>query len=147
MVHTFLSVRRRHYGTGFTPERYKNSEQPVPFLMSSSGWGIFLNTTWRHYVDLGQSNSEELLIWGAEGDLDFFLIAGVDFAELLDRYTQISGRPMLLPQWAYGLTWINFVNADQWQVLDNARRFRDARADYLMVYRLILCRLVVEVEA
>lgn len=107
--------------------RYKNSEQPIPFLMSSAGWGIFLNTTWRHYVDLGKSNPEEMLVWGSEGELDFFLITGADYRVMLDRYTQITGRPMLLPQWAYGLTWINFINANQWQVLDNALRFRESK--------------------
>ena len=50
--------------------RYKNSEQPIPFLMSSAGWGIFLNTTWRHYVDLGKSDPNEMVAWGPEGDLD-----------------------------------------------------------------------------
>ncbi len=106
--------------------RYKHSEQPVPFVMSSAGWGLFINTTWRHYVDLGKSNPDDLLVWGAEGDLDIYLIAGSGYPQLLDRYTQITGRPMLLPQWAYGMTWINYYWSDQWHVLENAKHFRDS---------------------
>jgi alpha-glucosidase (family GH31 glycosyl hydrolase) len=119
-----IQLRGQSY---FNWVRYKNSEQPIPFVMSSNGWGIFLNTTWRHYVDLGKSDPDEMLVWGPKGDLDFFLIAGADYCAMLDRYTQITGRPILLPQWAYGLTWINFINSNQWQVLDNALRFRDAK--------------------
>ncbi len=103
---------------------YMYDEQPVPFVMSSAGWGLFLNTSWRHYVDIGKSQPDQMLIWGPEGDLDFFLITGTGFPELLDRYTRITGRPMLLPQWAYGLTWINHVLSNQYEVLANARTFR-----------------------
>jgi alpha-glucosidase (family GH31 glycosyl hydrolase) len=104
--------------------RYRHDEQPVPFVMSSAGWGLFLNTSWRHYIDIGKGELNRLFIWGPEGDLDFFLITGSGFPELLNRYTQITGRPMLLPQWAYGLTWINHVLSNQYEVLENARTFR-----------------------
>jgi len=105
-------------------ESYMFDELPVPFVMSSAGWGLFLNTSWRHYVDIGKGNPDQMLIWGPEGDLDFFLITGSGFPQLLDRYTQITGRPMLLPQWAYGLTWIEHVLTNQYEVLEDARRFR-----------------------
>jgi alpha-glucosidase (family GH31 glycosyl hydrolase) len=105
--------------------RYRFDEQPVPFIMSSAGWGLFVNTTWRHYFDVGKTNPNEMLVWGGQGDLDFYLLTGEGYPELLDRYTQISGRPMMLPQWSYGLTWANHILSDQFVVLDTARRFRD----------------------
>jgi alpha-glucosidase (family GH31 glycosyl hydrolase) len=104
---------------------YMHNEQPVPFVMSSAGWGLFINTSWRHYVDIGKSDPNQMLVWGPEGDLDFFLIIGSGLPEVLDRYTQITGRPMLLPEWAYGLTWINHVASNQFEVLENAKRFRE----------------------
>lgn len=104
---------------------YMENEQPVPFVMSSAGWGLFMNTSWRHYVDIGKSDPNQMLVWGPEGDLDFFLMIGSGLPEVLDRYTQITGRPMLLPEWAYGLTWINHVTSNQFEVLENAKRFRD----------------------
>jgi alpha-glucosidase (family GH31 glycosyl hydrolase) len=103
---------------------YMYNEQPVPFVMSSAGWALFLNTSWRHYVDIGKGVPDQMFVWGPEGDLDIFLITGAGLPQLLDRYTQISGRPMLLPQWAYGLTWINHVISNQHEVLENARTFR-----------------------
>jgi alpha-glucosidase (family GH31 glycosyl hydrolase) len=103
---------------------YMHDEQPVPFVMSTAGWGLFLSTSWRHYVDVGKSDPNQMFVWGPEGDLDFFLITGSSMPEVLDRYTQITGRPMLLPEWAYGLTWINHVLSNQFDVLENAERFR-----------------------
>lgn len=38
--------------------------------------------------------------------MDYYLIAGESLPELLDRHTEIAGRPALLPIWAYGLTFV-----------------------------------------
>ncbi len=82
------------------------SYAPIPFLMSSGGWAVFLNSTWFHHVDAGAAHSDRLVLAARHGELDYYLIAGQSLPELLDRYTQISGRPALLPMWAYGLTWV-----------------------------------------
>jgi len=79
---------------------------PIPFLMSSSGWAIFLNTTWFHTVDAGATNPDILRFKAEHGYLDFYLIAGEYPKVLLDRYTRITGKPTMLPEWAYGLTFI-----------------------------------------
>jgi alpha-glucosidase len=106
--------------------RYQQDEQPVPFLMSTGGWGLFVNTAWRHYVDIGKTDPNELFVWAPEGDLDVFLIVGSGMPEMLNRYTALTGRATLLPMWVYGLTWINHINADQHEVLENAYHFRES---------------------
>jgi len=86
--------------------RNVSSYAPIPFLMSSGGWGIFLNTTWFHHFDAGATTPDILSYHAKGGHLDYYLIAGATLPLLLDRYTQISGRPHLLPKWAYGLTFV-----------------------------------------
>jgi alpha-glucosidase len=46
---------------------------------------------------------------------------------MFDRYSALTGRPILLPEWAYGLTWINNYHADQSQVSDDAWNFRQLK--------------------
>ena len=70
---------------------------PIPFLMSTGGWGIFLNTTWRHFFDMGHQQKDRLRFWSRAGELDYYLIAGETLPILLDRYTDIAGKPHLLP--------------------------------------------------
>lgn len=82
------------------------SYAPIPFLMSTGGWAIFLNSTWFHDVDAGATASDRLVFSARQGELDYYLIAGRGLPELLDHYTQIAGRPAVLPMWAYGLTWV-----------------------------------------
>ncbi|MEN6643861.1 MAG: TIM-barrel domain-containing protein [Armatimonadia bacterium] len=79
---------------------------PIPFLMSTGGWAIFMNSTWFHQLDLGATVADRLVYSARRGELDYYLIAGETLPVLLDRYTQVSGRPVLLPQWGYGLTFV-----------------------------------------
>ncbi len=86
--------------------RNVTSYVPIPYLMSTGGWAIFLNSTWFHHVDAGAADPERLTYRARRGELDYYVIAGAGLPELLDRYTEITGRPHLLPQWAYGLTFV-----------------------------------------
>lgn len=86
--------------------RNVTSYVPIPFLMSTGGWAIFLNTTWFHHFDAGATRDDRLTFYANRGELDYYIIAGATLPELLDRYTQITGRPCLLPQWGYGLTFV-----------------------------------------
>lgn len=104
--------------------RNKTAYVPVPFLMSSRGWALMTNTTWDHEFDLGCDRSDRLGIESEAGSLDLFVFAGSGYAELLERYTNIAGRPTLMPIWAYGLTFICHVMANAREVIDDALKFR-----------------------
>ncbi|MCE5239085.1 DUF5110 domain-containing protein [bacterium] len=91
---------------GLMMVRNVTSYTPIPFLMSTGGWAVFVNSTWFHQFDAGATDLAELRIWADEGELDFVLIAGENLPALLDRYTEIAGRPHLLPLFGYGLTFV-----------------------------------------
>ncbi|GAA3413832.1 TIM-barrel domain-containing protein [Paenibacillus hodogayensis] len=97
---------------------------PVPFVMSSGGWALLINTTWPHAFDLGQTNPDEMRITAEEGELDLYVFGGDDFRELLERYTDIAGKPRLLPIWAYGLAYIRDMTTHDREVLDDVLKFR-----------------------
>lgn len=100
------------------------SYSPIPFLMSSRGWGFFLNSTWRHFFDLGQTDVDRWKVFSKQGELDYYLIAGSNYSQILDRYTDITGKPQLLPLWGYGLTFVCNQQADAREMLDDAMHFR-----------------------
>jgi alpha-glucosidase (family GH31 glycosyl hydrolase) len=98
---------------------------PIPFLMSSRGWGILVNTSYRHQYDLGCSREDAMVVEAREGPLDFYLFAAKDMPGMLDLYTQLSGRPMVLPKYAYGYMFICNQENDARAMLDDALRFRE----------------------
>lgn len=83
---------------------YKNA----PFAWSPSGWGLFINTptTVRHGVGYPQWSHRTYGLEVESSELDLFLIAADGPAEILERYTALTGRPAKPPRWSYGL-WLS----------------------------------------
>ena len=77
----------------------------APFFVSSRGYGVFLNTTFTHTITLAQNNVYSLNIDGEGygGQMDYFFIAGPALTQVLDRYTQLTGRPRLPQKSLFGL--------------------------------------------
>jgi alpha-glucosidase (family GH31 glycosyl hydrolase)/AraC-like DNA-binding protein len=97
---------------------------PIPFLMSSMGWGMLVNTTWRHTADIGHSVRDRLQIRCDGGEPDVYMMAGDSYPQLLNLFTDITGKPALLPLWAYGLTFSCNVQANARDVVEDALNFR-----------------------
>ncbi|MGA7160789.1 MAG: TIM-barrel domain-containing protein [Bacteroidota bacterium] len=89
---------QRNYGT----EHGQQAPLIVPFYLSSNGYGIFLNSTFPNSFNFGKDGIYEFSIAG-NGRMDYFFILGPDFAGILDRYTQLTGRPRLPPIAMFGL--------------------------------------------
>lgn len=76
---------------------------PVPFFMSTKGYGIFFHTAWPTTWDMG-SGSDDVYSFKAEnGELDYYFMYGPDFPSVLDKYTSVTGRSPLLPYFGLGL--------------------------------------------
>ena len=97
---------------------------PVPVLLSNRNWGMLLNTTWRHQIDVGKTDSEQLICTAAQSNADFYFFSGEGYAGLLDEYTALTGRPALLPIWAYALTYVCNQQVDAFKMIDEALTFR-----------------------
>ena len=134
-----LAEGERVYGLGDVsreniqrrPGRYEiwvknvNSYIPMPMALTSRGWGLLVNTTWRNVFDVGQSDRDALVCSAPEGEVDFYVFVGRDYRALLDVYTRLTGRPQLLPVFGYGFTYVTNENVDMFKLLDEAREFRD----------------------
>ena len=97
---------------------------PVPYVMSAKGWSILLNVTYRHHYDLGKTDPDALRVESAQGMLDAYVFLGASMKDALDKYTRVSGRPVLLPKAAYGLTFVNNEEEGARDLLQNCLMFR-----------------------
>ena len=78
-----------------------NAPNPVPFYMSTKGFGVLRNTYNAGTYDFTSSVSTQHM--HREPRFDAFYFYGPSFATILDRYTELTGRPSLIPRWAIGL--------------------------------------------
>jgi len=79
---------------------------PINFFMSTGqaagGYGMFFDNSYRSVFDMGASDQQSWS-WQAEnGEALFYVFHGPKFAQILDRYTDLTGRPSMLPLWALG---------------------------------------------
>lgn len=74
----------------------------IPFFQSSMGYGFFLNTIARSEWDMAKTDKNCYSIVICENNLDFYLIAGPKFKDITERYTELAGRPPMMPKWMMG---------------------------------------------
>ena len=100
--------------------------KPVPFLMSSRGYGIFMHTSTPITCDFGKyySGISSLLIGDDEADLFIFL--GTP-KEILDSYTDLTGKAAMPPLWSFGF-WMSrityFSEAEGREVTKKLREYK-----------------------
>jgi alpha-D-xyloside xylohydrolase len=81
---------------------------PVPFFLSSKGYGFWLDTTWRSEFDLASDRADAWRAWhvGPQLAYEIYLPTPGDARpwpyQIIDSFTARTGRPMVPPAWSYG---------------------------------------------
>ncbi len=74
----------------------------IPFFLSSRGYGFFLLNSHRSAWRIDPRRG--VLEVRADGPpLDYLVIHGPSFRTIIGTYTTLTGRPPLVPRWAFGL--------------------------------------------
>ena len=83
-------------------QAYKN----IPFYLTNAGYGVFINHTGKVSMEVGSEAVERVQFSAVTQDLEYLVIYGPTPKEILDKYTALTGRPPLLPEWSFGL-WLS----------------------------------------
>lgn len=75
---------------------------PVPFYLSTKGYGLYLQTTYRAGFDFGATLNDAFRLWSEEPHLSLRLFVRDDPKQALSDYTAITGRPHLPAPWVFG---------------------------------------------
>lgn len=106
---------------------------PIPFFMSTKGYGIFFHNSYETHWDMGLSDSDSYSFKAEGGELDYYFIYGPKFPKILDGYTSITGKSPLLPKYALGLhvgtysggTWGHEEKTSEHYPVALVRKFRE----------------------
>jgi alpha-D-xyloside xylohydrolase len=88
---------------GSTSER---SHKNIPFLTSTRGYGLFLDTGSRVTWDLGATSCQSAMVAVEAPSFRAYLIKGPSPADLLARYAMLAGHAPVPPKWSFGL-WVS----------------------------------------
>ena len=114
---------------------YLGSSDPIyksiPFFIAAGGaggsYGIFLDNTWRTWFDFGHRTDNVLEIGGPDGPIDYYIIAGPATADVVRRYTGLTGRAPLVPRWSLGYQQSRYSYMSAAEVRGVAARLRADR--------------------
>jgi alpha-glucosidase len=122
--HTFWNTDRYEEQGPGTDELYKS----IPFYLAMDATGrchgVYLNNTHRTVFDLTDERGEHLAIEADAGELDQYVIAGPQPADVVERYTTLTGRMPLPPRWALGYHHTRWGYETEARVREVATRLR-----------------------
>src|SRR6185437_3667922 len=75
---------------------------PVPFYISTRGYGLYLETTYRTGYSLGSDDPGFFRVYAAEPHLRYRVLVHDDPKDTLAHYTSITGRASLPAPWVFG---------------------------------------------
>ena len=97
--------------------------KPVPFYFSNRGYGVFMHTSAPVTCDFGASYIGAQRLFMADEVMDFFIFFG-EPKDILNEYTEITGKSPMLPLWSFG-TWMSRITYfSQEEGLEIARQLR-----------------------
>ena len=100
--------------------------KPIPFFLSSSGYGMFVHTSTPITCDFGQTFDQSNVIYTGDDELDIFVFLG-EPKDILSEYTAITGRSPMPPLWSFGLWMSRITYKSEAEVRDVAAKLRENR--------------------
>lgn len=106
--------------------------RPGPGGAVATGW--FVLAPGRSQLDAGAGRPDRLTVTVERGGLDLFVLAGPTPAEVLARYTALTGRAPLPPLWALGHQHSRWGHGSAANLLRCAAGFRERRIPCDVLY-------------
>ncbi|MCY0876946.1 MAG: alpha-xylosidase [Firmicutes bacterium] len=85
-------------GTG-TEQAYKS----IPFYLTNRKYGLLVNHPEKVSFEVASERVSRVQFSVAGEELDYVMIGGETEKEILERYTDLTGKPALPPAWSFGL--------------------------------------------
>lgn len=138
-----LNLRGRRYTLwNQDPAVYEPGEDPInlciPFYVAvrddGHAYGLFFDSPYRGTVDVGAEQIERLTFHLEGGELRYYLFTGPSVAEVLARFTELTGRMPMPPLWALGYHQCRWSYYPEAKVREIAAGFRQRRIPCDAIY-------------
>ncbi len=100
----------------------RNTQISIPFLLSTRGYGFIFNNPGIGRVELAKNHTA----WHLEAtrQLDYLVICGDTPKEIVSKYTDLTGHPPMLPEWAAGFWQSKLRYRTQEELLNIAKEYK-----------------------
>ncbi|MCB0693394.1 MAG: DUF5110 domain-containing protein [Lewinellaceae bacterium] len=122
--HRLQLYNRAHYGYETHSELMNYT---LPLVLSSRRYAIHFDNAPIGWLDLDSEGENILTYETISGRKTYQVIAGDQWPDLIDHYTELTGRQPMPPRWTFGNFASRFGYHTEAQTRDVVRRFREAR--------------------
>jgi alpha-glucosidase len=118
---------------------YATDEDPlyksIPFFMSNFGYGILFDNTYKSVFDFGNASKECFSFEAPGGEMIYYFIFGPSYRQIIERYTQLTGKPIMLPEWALGFSQCRGLYTNEKLAREVAGEFRKRQIPCDIIYQ------------
>lgn len=100
-----------------------NMRIPIPFFVSTKGYGIFLDCG--SLMTFNDDENGSYIYMDTVDQLDYYFIAGDSLDEIIGGFRLLTGRAVMLPRWAFGYVQSKEAYATGEELEETVRRYRD----------------------
>jgi oligosaccharide 4-alpha-D-glucosyltransferase len=97
--HRLRLYNQAHYGYGTYSELLNYS---LPLFLSSKKYAVLFDNASAGFLDLDSKKDHSINYETVGGTMNYHVIAGDDWYNLVEQYTKLTGRQPLPPRWAFG---------------------------------------------
>jgi alpha-D-xyloside xylohydrolase len=100
--------------------------KPIPFFLSSRGYGMFVHSSSPMTFDMGASFHAANNLLVGDDELDLFVFLG-EPKDILNEYTTLTGKAAMPPLWSFGLWMSRITYLSEDEVRTVASKLRENR--------------------
>ena len=115
---------RAHYGYETHSELMNYT---MPLVMSSNIYAVHFDNAPIGYLDLDSKQDNTLTYETISGRKTYQVIVGDSWLDLIDNYTDLTGKQQLPPRWAFGNFSSRFGYHSQKEVEETVQKFKDEK--------------------
>ncbi len=107
----------------------------IPFFMSSYGYGIFFDNTYKSEFKMGSESEDYYSFEAPGGQMTYYFIYGPTYKQILKGYIQLTGKPIMPPSWALGFSQSRGMLTNEALTREIASEFRERKIPCDIIYQ------------
>ncbi len=111
--------------------------ESIPFLLKADpkgSYGLFFDNPSRTRFDVGKAQRNMLVYYAAKGALQLYILTGKDPAQVVGRFSDLTGKMHMPPMWVLGYQQSRWSYYPEQRVLKLAHGFRDRKIPCDVIY-------------
>jgi len=107
----------------------------IPFFLSSEGYGIYFDNTHKTKFDFGVESEGQYSYSTSGGEMIYYFMYGPSFKQILTRYTELTGKAIMPPDWALGFSQCRGLLTNEKLTREIATGYRERQIPCDIIYQ------------